>query len=199
MSESGNFTTRILKKLFPKKNSNEPLVSGKLKRSEKFTAQYESWRKTHLAEKISELQRAYNKSNAHGLYNPAFHVYNSDQSNGFFFNYHMDFRHDEFSFLLDNFRDRVVEMGYNLYTSDTKFKDTKAGVQQIDRHYLKPAQEGEEMPMDQKYGNVLIELFSLDNNVQYLKLMANIYSDRSFSEARPFSEFMELLFNDATK
>jgi len=41
----------------------------------------------------------------------------------------------------------------------------------------------------------LIELFTLDEEIQYLKLMVSVYSDRSYSEPKPFLEFMEALFN----
>jgi len=195
MSDSGNFTSRILNKLFSKKSNKEPLVSGKLERSDRYEQNYSGWVESQVGNILSELQQAYNKSNARGLYNPAFHVYNSDQSNGFFFNYHMEFESEEFSYLLDYFKETVVDLGYTVYTSDTKYKDLESGVQKIDRHYLKPTQEGSEMPMDQKYGNVLIELFVLNDEVQYLKLMANIYSDRNFTEPKPFSEFLEKLLS----
>jgi len=195
MSDSGNFTSRILNKLFSKKSNKEPLVSGKLERSDRYEENYSGWVESQVGNILSELQQAYNKSNARGLYNPAFHVYNSDQSNGFFFNYHMEFESEEFSYLLDYFKETVVDLGYTVYTSDTKYKDLESGVQKIDRHYLKPTQEGSEMPMNQKYGNVLIELFILNDEVQYLKLMANIYSDRNFTEPKPFSEFLEKLLS----
>jgi len=104
MSDSGNFTSRILNKLFSKKTNKEPLVSGKLDRSASYKENYSGWLESQVENILRELQQAYNKSNAHGLYNPAFHVYNSDQSNGFFFNYHMEFESEEFSYLLDYFK-----------------------------------------------------------------------------------------------
>lgn len=195
MSESGNFGSRILKKLFSKSEKREPLVSGPLSRDERFKANFERWLASDEKEKILlDLQLAYQNSNAFDQYNPAFHMYHSRQSNGFFFNEQVPFESDSFAFLLDYFKDVVLSLGYTVYTSDRKYKDLNSGVQRIDRHYLKPLSDSTKPPIDQKFGNVLIELFFLDDEVQYLKLMVNVYSDRSFTEALGFDEFMEVLF-----
>ncbi len=196
MSDKSSFGTRILNKLFGNKNKKEPLVSGKLERSEEFENLYTRWKESSvLGSVLGDLQIAYNKSNAFGKYNPAFHVYHSHQANGFYFNTHMRFTKDIYAYLMEYFKDSVLELGYSIYTSDRKLKDRENGVQQIDRHYLKPTLSDTEPPIDQKYGNVLIELFSLDNEIQYLKVMVSVYSDRSYSEPKPFLEFMEALFN----
>lgn len=200
MSDKNSFSSRILNKLFGVKNEKEPLVSGKLERSEDFKDQYSQWKDSSvLGSVLGDLQIAYNKSNAFDKYNPAFHVYNSHQANGFFFNTQMRFTEEVYAFLLEYFKDRVLDLGYTIYTSDRKLKDLENGVQQIDRHYLKPALSETEPPIDQKYGNVLIELFSLDEEIQYLKVMVSVYSDRSYKDPKPFLEFMEALFNPTMK
>jgi len=195
MSDKSSFSSRILKKLFGGKNDKEPLVSGRLERSATFQAEYESWKDSSLLNSVlGDLQIAYNKSNAFDMYNPAFHVYHSQQANGFFFNTQMRFTKEVYSYLMEYFKETVLELGYSIYTSDRKLKDKETGVQQIDRHYLKPELTVTEPPIDQKYGNVLIELFSLNEEIQYLKVMVSVYSDRSYSDPKPFLEFMEALF-----
>jgi len=196
MSDKSSFSSRILKKLFGNKNHKGPLVSGKLEQSEAFQSDYERWKQSSVLNSVlGDLQIAYNKSNAFGEYNPAFHVYNSHQANGFFFNTQMRFTDEIYSYMLEYFKERVLDLGYAIYTSDRKLTEKENRVQQIDRHYLKPALGDVEPPIDQKYGNVLIELFTLDEEIQYLKLMVSVYSDRSYSEPKPFLEFMEALFN----
>jgi len=196
MSDNSSFSSRILKKLFGGKNDKEPLVSGKLVRSEEFLAEYRQWKESSVLHSVlGDLQIAYNKSNAFDMYNPAFHVYHSKQANGFFFNTQMRFTKEIYAYLMEYFKETVLDLGYTLYTSDRKLKDKESGVQQIDRHYLKPALSDTEPPIDQKYGNVLIELFSLDEEIQYLKVMASVYSDRSYKDPKPFLEFMEALFS----
>ena len=200
MSDKSSFSSRILKKLLGRKNDKEPLVSGKLERSDEFQAKYKRWKESSILNSVlGDLQIAYNKSNAFGMYNPAFHVYNSQQANGFFFNTQMQFTDDIYSYILEYFKERVLELGYAIYTSDRKLSDKENGVQQVDRHYLKPAITDTQPPVDQKYGNVLIELFTLNDEVQYLKVMVSVYSDRSYSIPKPFLEFIEFLFNPPTK
>jgi len=200
MSDKSSFSSRILKKLFGSKSDKEPLVSGKLERSEDFLAEYNQWKETSILNSVlGDLQIAYNKSNAFGMYNPAFHVYHSQQANGFFFNTQMRFTKEIYSYLMEYFKESVLELGYSIYTSDRKLKDHENGVQQVDRHYLKPSLTNTEPPIDQKYGNVLIELFTLDEEIQYLKVMVSVYSDRSYQDPKPFLEFMETLFNPSMK
>jgi len=200
MSDKSSFSSRILKKLFGSNNDKEPLVSGKLERSVAFQSEYERWKESSILNSVlGDLQIAYNNSNAHGAYNPAFHVYNSKQANGFFFNTQMRFTDEIYSYILEYFKDRVLDLGYSIYTSDRKLSDKENGVQQVDRHYLKPALTDTQPPIDQKYGNVLIELFTLNEEVQYLKVMVSVYSDRNYSVPKPFLEFIEFLFNPPTK
>ena len=51
-----------------------------------------------------------------------------------------------------------------------------------------------EPPIDQRYGNISLELILYNDKPHYLKLMASVYSDRLYSEPESFSDLVELLF-----
>ena len=59
---------------------------------------------------------------------------------------------------------------------------------------MKPIAEDLNGVANQKFGNILIEKTEIDRKPSYLKLMANVYQDRLYSEAKPFSELIEQLF-----
>ncbi|MFT6053161.1 MAG: hypothetical protein ACJAS3_000119 [Roseivirga sp.] len=54
--------------------------------------------------------------------------------------------------------------------------------------------ELQEKKTNQLYGNILIEYVMIVRKPSYIKLMANIYQDRMYSEALAFDELIEKLF-----
>lgn len=196
-----NFVQNIYEKLFGRNVSEKSIevLDGPLERSESYQQAFELWKASAKAEEILQsianvfwnVRRDIAKSA--GLFS-----YSSPQANGFYFNTKLGIAEPGFSFLLDAFRDSVIEMGYSLYTSDKKYVEVPAGIQRVDRHYLKPMNEAEHGDVyDQKYGNVLFELYSLNEEAQYLKCVVSIYSDRKFAEALPFEHFAEVLFKSS--
>lgn len=199
-SERRSFGSSILRKLFSKKTDNQPLVSGKLETNESFKAKYSNWRSSQkLSHDLENLQEGYSNSNAFDKYHPGFQYYGTDKASGFYFNPQLDISSESFDFLLEYFKESILKEPYNLYTSDKRIKEVETGVQEIDRHYLKPNNLSGSTPLKQEFGNILIELVKLDGQVQYLKLMANVYSDRNFDVHRPFEQLLELLFNESKK
>lgn len=99
----------------------------------------------------------------------------------------VDFRH-----YLHLLSERVRQLGYRTANADCLIEEKKSTVQTRLRIYLKPGYSTT-MPLDQKYGNVLLELMQLDRAVQYFKLQASWYSDRSWLEARSFEELLEMI------
>jgi hypothetical protein len=86
--------------------------------------------------------------------------------------------------------DRVRQLGYRRVNADRLIEEKKSSIETRLRIYLKPCFSSS-MPLDQKYGNVLLELIQVDREVQYFKLQACWYSDRSWCEALPFEELLE--------
>ncbi len=197
-----DFFQNIYRKLFGKTtgdSSHQPFVSERLVRNSDFQDRYLEWKEspdftlamTNLRTAFHQAREAGGKSQEMGLF-----IYDSPQARGFYFNAQLNFSSQTFDFLLDYFRDVVMAEGYQVYTSDRKLDDAPAGVECVDRHYLKPAiNRHAEAPLEQGFGNIIIELKRLNDRPVYLKLMANIYSDRNYLEARPFKDLVEKLFD----
>jgi len=122
------------------------------------------------------------------------HVFDSSSANGFALSFPKDLGKLGFQHLFDLLKEQVLTMGYKLANSDRKLTDKGQFVMTVERHYLKPKTRQFEPPVDQRYGNVLIELVKEDDAPQYIKVMASVYNDRMYQPAAPFHEFLEALF-----
>jgi hypothetical protein len=173
-------------------------LSGPIRRSSSYLKDYESWYKDRKYQAIDdEVYESYRKRLHNILSSLNLFVYRSPQANGFYFTYEERFGPEEYSFYFDSLRDRVLALGYSLYHSNREFKNKPNHVEKTETHYLKPIQTKEQMQTniaDQKYGNVIIDLVFVNNDPSYLKVMVNVYSDSLYTEALPFSAFMEQVF-----
>lgn len=194
------FVQKILDKLFGNKDEPDSLqmLDGVLERSEAFEEAFKRWSASYKAEEvIGKISNIFWNVRRGIGFSPGLFVYTSPQANGFYFNSKLEISQRGFEFLLDEFRDRVLKMDYSLYTSDRKYVEVPAGIQRIDKHYLKPnSKTHSDGLFNQNYGNVLLELYSLNEEAQYLKCMVTVYSDRTFAEAKPFEIFAECLLTN---
>ncbi len=191
-----NFVQNIIRKLFGKEDSDKgvSILDGPLERSKVYKENFESWKQSDRAtENLSKISNLFWNVKRKLVQSASVFTYSSPQANGFYFNTKIGIDPEEFHFILDFYRDQVIDLGYSLYTSGTKYAEVPAGMQRIDKHYLKPLNSALtlEERIDQKYGNVLFELYYLNEEVQYLKCMVSVYSDRKYTKALPFGDFAE--------
>lgn len=192
------FLDDLLKKIFPERKKDRPVeVQEELRRSESYLQAYQEWKSSGQAE---DLMRKIKKSlqmkqcGTEGLY--PVHLFNSAAANGFAISYHPTISRQEFRFLLDYLRDRVLDMGYRLANTDHQIRDKETYVQATEKHYLKPPlSPAEAKKAEQHYGNILLEYVLIDNQPSYLKLMVTIYTDHLYTKAHSYDELVERLFN----
>jgi hypothetical protein len=63
-------------------------------------------------------------------------------------------------------------------------------------YFLKPeikAEDFDNPPIKQLYGNIMLERVLLNNQPQYLKIQANIYNDRYYQNALPFNDLLSFI------
>ncbi|UOQ70738.1 hypothetical protein [Hymenobacter cellulosilyticus] len=103
-----------------------------------------------------------------------------------------NFRH-----LFDFIRDQVMRLGYNAAVSDKRFVKHERYAECIEKHFLKP------QPNDctatgrcnQRFGNVTVDLVSINGQPGFIRFFANPYQDTIFTPAAPFDALMDTLFN----
>lgn len=166
-----------------------------LRRSEKDSLFYAQWSlMDRCRELVNLIHKSYHFKKA-GMPAPLeIRLYEGAGSNGFAIisgSKHMDT--NEMTYLFEHFGTVVKRMGYRMAHSDREMTDRQHYVEIRERQYLKPPLSLDQ-PIDQLFGNVLMELVYADKEPQYLKLMVNTYAGRPYAEAKPFDDFMEKLF-----
>lgn len=194
-----DFFNQLKQRLFPDKSEQGvdlPMVTEPLTRSEKFQSNYEKWLgSSRQGAMLDMLKRQWTAAGKAGFSNPAFQVYHSPQSNGFYFNKGLPFQDEEFRYLLDRFQGIVQNLGYRNQLAERRYSDHPRGVHCMERYYLKPELGTSfDPPLNQIYGNVHLELILLNDEVSYLKLMAHVYQDRNYQKALPFEDLVKHLF-----
>ncbi|TGE28751.1 hypothetical protein [Hymenobacter metallicola] len=103
-----------------------------------------------------------------------------------------NFRH-----LFDFIRDQVLSQGYNASVSDKRLVKHERYTESIEKHFLKPR------PHDctatgrcnQRFGNVTVDLVSINGQPGFIRFFANPYQDTIFTPAASFDDLMETIFN----
>lgn len=127
---------------------------------------------------------------------PEVHIFDSPYANGFAVSYENPLDQKSFSRLFLAFSQRLLALGYEKVSLDRKFEEINNQVKVTEKFYFKPPLqlpiEGE--LISQLYGNVALEKVTVDNEPSYIKLLATVYSDRLYQDAKPFDQLMDGIF-----
>jgi hypothetical protein len=193
-----SFFDEVFEKLFPKKRvATNELIHEPLERSGKEIELFNAWMSSedsgHL---LAEVYNSYELKKKGITAQLDVHVLQTPYSNGFAVSFNDEKTKDEFKNLFDLFKEKVLHLNYKLAQKDRRIIDRETYEEVIEKWYLKPQGEPlEKNKFNQLYGNVLIEYVMIDRKPSYIKLMANIYQDRLYSEAMAFDDLIEKLFN----
>ena len=195
MMMAKSFFEEVYNKLFKKQAPKQPVVTEMLKRSEKELAAYAEWyaseSKTLL---IEDFDRAYHLKKQQIESAMEVHLLASKYANGFAITFSQVFTPTDFKYLFDYFKDQILDLGYKLAQADRRILDKDTYEESIEKWYLKPQSGdfGQEF-IDQRFGNVIIELVSVNRKPSYMRLMANVYQDRLYAKAEPFEKLFDNL------
>lgn len=185
----------ILQSLFP--DQQKVRVHEPLSRSATFQETADQWTESgSAASLLDNINRAYYYPDAGLTHRFMLHKLKSPQANGFALQAAGAFNRQEGQLLLDIWKKRLLQAGYLLATADHRMEEKPGGqVQEIDRFYLKPENRKQEPPFAQRWGNISLELISVDNVPGLLRVQASIYADALFKKARSFDSLTELLLS----
>jgi hypothetical protein len=195
-----SFFEKIREKLFGEsanRSSHRPLVSEPLLRTQPDKKGYLDWLQHGFGKGMQDdvytsyLQKCRGEEGAYAV-----HLLQMPYANGFALTYTEDMNAKAFVYFFDWLKDRILAQGsYKLINADRQFYDKGAYVETKEKYYLKPHVSSEDVaPFNQYYGNILIEQIYIDSKPSYLKLVANIYSDRMYTKAIDFQSLMEEIF-----
>ena len=128
--------------------------------------------------------------------NREMHLVTSPYANGVAISYDTSLPAKTFSDLFFAFGLRMLDLGYYRVSLDRTIREEAELVRTTERQYYKPyVAVVDGLKTDQLFGNVSIENVLIDNKPSFLKVLATVYSDQHYLDARPFDQFMKELFN----
>ena len=192
-----SFFNEIYDKLFGPAEKQEPVfVHQLLTRTDTFKEKFETWKNgARLPEVLGMIQTSLQLKARDIEQEPATHLLKFSGSNAFAISYSEVFLPQELQFLTDWMAERVLQrLSYRQANADIMVRERVNQVETIEKYYLKP-KTSDNTPIDQQFGNILIENFVIGTKPSYMKVTANYYTDRMYSPHLPFEDLTELLLN----
>lgn len=191
-----SFFDKVYSKVFGEPSKSKPLEeSGLLKRGDHFIRLFEDWKSKGRKDEVIDQIRSAIVLKAKGIdQEPLITLLDSTSSKGVFIRYSNVFQPHEFSYLIDHFSERILdEFNYKVGNADFRMIEQESNVLTIERRYLKP-KTNFESPLDQLFGNILLEHQLENNQSKSFKLQVNIYQDRNYLEPKDFQILQRYLF-----
>lgn len=194
-----SFFDEIIQKIFVNQKPDKPLeLLESIKRTSKEEIQYNKWAHSNEARsalvKISEaieLKRLGEKN-----IKPQIIISESNFANALSIIFNNKDDEAISRLLMDYFKEVILSINYRMQVSERKIKEFQNSVQVKEMYFLKPEKNANDFnnpPIKQLYGNIIIERMLLNNLPQYLKIQSNIYSDRFYQQALPFNELLSFI------
>ena len=190
----------LFRKLFPSNtiksdtdptSQNQPLI-----RDEAYKKDFEIWKHSLRAKAMREqLMEAYLARSAQAS-TTQIALYTAPGAIGLTIKMaeNTDVKH--YRFLLDLLREQLMALQYSLYSSSAEEKTGADGVQYFyERHYLKPNILNEKYPIDQLYGNIMLELELEAGQPKYLKVMSTYHTGYNYKPPQGFDALVRYLFS----
>jgi len=175
----------------------QPAIHEIIKRSEEFLEEYDTWKggpkHKKLLNWISEQYAIY--QNKDGKLSDSIDFLHTASTKGVAIHL-ADSNHDteEARYLLDYFKEKIRVHQYRSQVSDTRTYTKNTWVETVERHYLKPKPQYDELgKINQAFGNITLLLTFRDDKVYNLKMSATAYQDRLFNSEKQFSELMRVI------
>lgn len=102
-----------------------------------------------------------------------------------------------FQHLFDYIRDRVLALGYHLGAADHRTVRHDTFTELTQKYFLKPRPNDctSSGRCNQQYGNVTVDLVSINGQPGFIRLFSNPFTDAIFTPAASFDELIDAVFN----
>lgn len=193
----GNFLDDLFKKVFKPSEKLPVNVKENFSLKDSDREDLEQWLDSQESKDLfSLIYKNYHFKRAQINESPQVHIFTSPYANGFAVSFEPPLDLKSFSRFFLGLSRRILALGYDQVSLDRKFEEVNDRVKVTEKFYFKPPLqlpvEGE--LISQLYGNVALEKISIDNQPSYIKLLAAVYSDRLYQDAKPFDQLMDRIF-----
>lgn len=176
---------------------SNPAIHEVIERSDEERVQYEQWQGSLVKRRLVDWldnQYAIYRVTPHDI-DEAMDFLNTPSAKGFVIHFFKtNYNRQEVTHFFDFLKDQMKALDYKVQISDTRTYNRKDWVETVERHYLKPRPQFEKgKKIDQRFGNVTIELVMRNDQVYQLKLQATSYRDHLYREAEEFRDLMQAI------
>lgn len=176
-------------------SASRPIFSEVLERSSDERLAYDDWKGSLPCRRMFDLlaeQYAIFQSNPAGV-DAALTFLQTPSSKGFALHFdRLDFSKQDAAHFLDLLKEKVQGLNYRSQHADTRTWSEKDWAKTVQRYYLKPRQSwAEGQKIDQRFGNITIELNLRNDQPYLLTFRATSYSDRLYADPSDFHELMQ--------
>ncbi|TAK30391.1 MAG: hypothetical protein EPO28_18805 [Saprospiraceae bacterium] len=176
-------------------SSSNPVIHELIERGAEELALYEGWKCSLVCRRLTEwLWHQYGIWQAlPGEVDETIDFLDTPSCKGFAVHFHKtNYSRRDARHLFDYLKERVLTLPYRCQISDTRTYSQKDWVETVERHYLKPKPGfAEPSKLNQRFGNVTIELTLRNDAVHNLKFRATSYNDHLYASAEDFKDLMQ--------
>jgi hypothetical protein len=174
---------------------SNPLIHKMIERTEDEKADYEYWKNTLVRRRMMD------------WLNDQFSIFNvlpddidesldfldTPSSKGFAVYFHKtQYSRRDVTHFFDFLKEQVLKLEYRTQISDLRTYNRPKWVETVQRHYLKPKPDFMRSgKFDQRFGNVMIELYFRDDKPHQVLFRATTYKDHLFKDAEEFQGLMQ--------
>lgn len=176
-------------------SASAPTIHELIERTPEEIADYDRWDRTAGSRRLLDwLTEQYTASRNGGPQDEAMGFLDTNSSKGFvIYVTKTNYSREEMTHFFDFLKAKVLTLNYRPAISDRRIFPRRDWVETQERHYLKPIVDLTSPPVDQGFGNIMIEL-ELRNDVPHnLRLRATVYNDSMYREAGSFRGLVEFL------
>jgi len=190
-----NWFEHVRDRLFGEVERTSHIHHGSLVRTEAYWARHAQWLRTGEGKMLLHDLRTWLEDHRRGLETPLT-VMDNPKASGFRLQRPKGWSSTSLQHLLDHFRTVILRNGYRTQLSDLRID--LEGVHR-ERYYLKPDIQYDPVhgPLDQRYGNILIEAWGPDRRPWMLHVLLTFYSDRLYGPPLPSGGLFDELLADA--
>ncbi|MGB3798170.1 MAG: hypothetical protein WA952_00065 [Lewinella sp.] len=181
---------------------SDPAVHEMIERDEAEQADYARWKRTLARRRLLDWltdQYALYQTNNNG--DRAVDFLDTPSSKGFVIHFsETQYTRVEITHFFHYLKERVLELNYRTQISDRRVFSRPDWVETQERHYLKPRTRKQRLAgpvarggLEQKFGNISIELELRNDVARNLRLRATTYQDALYSEPESFRALMVAL------
>ncbi|WP_116127800.1 hypothetical protein [Lewinella sp. IMCC34183] len=177
----------------------EPAVHELIERDAEELEQYDRWKRTLARRRLFDwLNDQYALFRSDRATDHAISFLDTPSSKGFVIHFNeTQYSREEITHFFHYLKERMLQLNYRTQISDRRVFSRDSWVETQERHYLKPRTRHQRQAgppgrgeLDQKFGNITVELELRNDEPWNLRLRATTYQDALYNEPETFRALM---------